>query len=594
MLKKYFYIILPCLLIYLNGCGVLIFNEEKMAQKRYQIQEEQYKPYQLKNTIEGYKEFIDLYPKNTFVDDAKSQIDVLEFSPYEKADNIEGYMEFKMRYPKNRYVSKANWSIEQVEIKRYEKMDSIEGYREFLLKYPESIFAVLAMERLQELEIRELDRDLSNKYGFDLLQYRLSLKRLKNKLPDLKGISLGDYNFFAMLADIKGKRYFHTSLIYPYDLSHLDASSSETSAMFFDNLLSVMLEYLHNYFKSNGEIDGFSFDISSSEHGFHGDKKVFLEYCFRLDKVNLFAGNKLDKQSLLAGSRIIILREVAVVEKKAFLEKHTSVVKSSVIENIASTQKSADIGGKSLPEEEKPLPVKMDGTGIMTVVRDAQNSSDHIISLSCELVSKSGQRHTMKTIEKWKDFRYSEGIKDKSIRKYIDPPFNYGRSILTVNYNDRERAFWYCEEYGDAGRISNTERLRPPAESDFSLTDYIEINIEEEKHKFLKNEDYAGGSCFLVESVPVIKKSRKYEKRISWIDSHDMLPLKVEYFNGKGELCNILTVEWQKKFGFWFWKKAEAHNVQTGYKTFFETEDVRVNVGFNERDFTRFVLEQKR
>ena len=110
------------------------------------------------------------------------------------------------------------------------------------------------------------------------------------------------------------------------------------------------------------------------------------------------------------------------------------------------------------------------------------------------------------------------------------------RNILTWNYKDREKAFWALAPYGtftttvlNATRLIDTERLRPPAESDFSLTDYVDINVGEERHNLLRREAFEDKKCFVVESTP-LKKDRKYGKRISWIDQRSFIPLKVEYW----------------------------------------------------------------
>ena len=114
MYKKNIYIVVIVISLFLESCGVLIFNEEKMAMKKLKIHEEQYQPYKLQKTLEGYREFIAKYPKNLFVKEAQLQIENLEFAPYEEEDSVEGYMEFKMRYPTNRHTYKASVKIEQV------------------------------------------------------------------------------------------------------------------------------------------------------------------------------------------------------------------------------------------------------------------------------------------------------------------------------------------------------------------------------------------------------------------------------------------------------------------------------------------------
>ena len=341
---------LVCVFIFIQGCGTL-FQKDK-ALKEFQHDEAQYQPYKVTNTIEGYREFIATYPKNLFVSDAELQIENLEFAPYEEEDSVEGYMEFTIRYPDNRHTPKASVKIEQAEVKRYEKMDTIEGYQEFLEKYPTSTFAVLAKQRLQELEFRETNSTLEKEYGFDLLAYRLNLKRLKKTLDRVDGINLGDFTCFVSFTTYEGKKYFHTSLIYPTDLSYLDTTATETHDRFFDPILSKALTYLDNHFAKKSEIDGFSFDIASSAHSYYGDRKTILGYYFPISQVTLFATDRTDKKDLLARSIILAPKELVSKDKE-----------------VASTQVEDSVDLE-----------KLDGLQIMTLVSERERGNDYIIS----------------------------------------------------------------------------------------------------------------------------------------------------------------------------------------------------------------------
>ena len=556
MHKKHFSILLVCVVIFLQGCGTL-FQKDK-ALKEFQHDEAQYRPYKVTNTIEGYREFIATYPKNLFVSDAELQIENLEFAPYEEEDSVEGYMEFTIRYPNNRHTPKASVKIEQAEVKRYEKMDTIEGYKEFLSKYPDSTFAVLAKQRLQELEFRETNSTLGKEYGFDLLAYRLNLKRLKKTLDRDDAINLGDFTCFASFRTYEEKKYFHTSLIYPTDLSHLDTTATETHERFFDPILSKALIYLDSHFMKKSEIDGFSFDIASSAHSYYGDKKTILEYYFPINQVTLFATDRTDKKDLLARSMILAPKELVSTDKEVTLTK---------------AEDSVDLE-------------KLDGLKIMTMVSERDQGNDYIISRSW-----TRGRHTMRTIEKRKNFRGEGDIIDKSVLRYIGPPDLYGTNILIWNFKNREKAFWYKSFHSDSTRIVDTESIRPPAEFDFSLEDYIEIKVSEERHALLSSEAYGDRMCYVVESTP-IQKDIRYGKRMSWITCNSFIPLKIEYWDREGKSWKIAEVEWQNVFGFWFWKSAVIKNMQTGAQTFITVNDVRVNVGLDDRDFTRHGLEK--
>jgi hypothetical protein len=231
----------------------------------------------------------------------------------------------------------------------------------------------------------------------------------------------------------------------------------------------------------------------------------------------------------------------------------------------------------------------------MAMVSRRDRGKDYIVSSSWERVTGDGRTDTMKKIEKRKNYENNKEFIDKTIIRYIGGS-KYGReapaqAILIWNHKKKKRAFWYIMRRGDAGITSNPDRFRPIAESDFSLTDYVDINYGDEKHRLLKEETYGAANYSVVESIP-LRKGIAYGKRISWIDRHDWTPQKIEYYDKEGKLWKRLLIDWQNKFGLGFWKKAEAENVQTGLKTYINIEDVRVNLGLRDKDFTKFDLER--
>ena len=244
--------------------------------------------------------------------------------------------------------------------------------------------------------------------------------------------------------------------------------------------------------------------------------------------------------------------------------------------------------------ERKDKEKLIDGLKIMTMVSERDRGEDYIISTSWRFTDKGSERHRMKYTERRKNYRGEDGFIYKSIIRYTHPPNVQKRSFLTWNYKSREKAYWYFfHNYRNAKRATNIEFLRPPAESDFSILDYIDVNLQEETHRLLRSEMYKDELCYVVESVPV-KKNIKYGKRISWIDHDNWIPFKIEYFDKKGEPWKTISITWQKISGLWFWKRAVVENMQKQYKTFILIEDVKVNVGLDNREFTKGALERKR
>jgi hypothetical protein len=281
-----------------QGCGVLFYREEDERKR----QEAEYRPYQQKNSIEAYQEFIKKFPDNLFVSEAKCSIEFFEFAPYEQKDTIEGYRDFMKSYPANRNITRAVEKIDQLEFKQAEDADTIAGYREFLRQHPRSNYIMLAQQRLQDLEFRDLDTICQQQFRFDLLLYRLNVNRLQQQLEPANA-DIADFTLFASLPRLAGKRCFNTNLIYGDVLLQLDANS-KSSDLLFNFLISKLLIYLDQKFTIKKDVEGFCFTVSSSANRFYGEAIIMLEYFFPTENVHQFALGQLKPEELFARARV--------------------------------------------------------------------------------------------------------------------------------------------------------------------------------------------------------------------------------------------------------------------------------------------------
>lgn len=251
----------------------------------------------------------------------------------------------------------------------------------------------------------------------------------------------------------------------------------------------------------------------------------------------------------------------------------------------------AGIDGVVKEGDEAQFPI--DGLKVMTMVSERDRGEDYVITTDWRYTEKGRVRHTMKCTEKRKYYGGKEDLLYKSAVRYTAPPNIQRKSFLIWNYRDRERALWYYVlGMSAAQRTTNLELLRSLAETDFDLADYYDINLGEEKHALLRSEACEDAACYVVESTP-IKKQLPFGKRIIWIDQRNLIPLKVEYYDKTGALWKLLTITWQNRDGVWFWKKAVVENTQNDNKTFIAIEDVKLNTGLKDRDFTKGVLQQQ-
>ena len=101
-------------------------------------------------------------------------------------------------------------------------------------------------------------------------------------------------------------------------------------------------------------------------------------------------------------------------------------------------------------------------------------------------------------------------------------------------------------------------------------------------------------SAFAEASQEKAKESKDKEKLI---DGLNIMTMVSERNWGEDYIISTswrLSITWQKISGLWFWKKAVVEKIQKKYKTFIIVEDVKVNAGLDNREFTKGVLERKR
>lgn len=236
---------------------------------------------------------------------AKWELDRKFYESYEERNTIEGYEEFIKKDPENVYIDKARQNLEKAR-QRAELIncDTAECLKEFLAKHPASDFSQEAEAHMQELEVGELDRQLKEEYSFDLLLYRLEIRRLRQELTAGGKEALGDFTGGFSFEIVEGKRYFCTRLTFRDESMVSNGASEEITEEIFDYILAGELEYLNIKFKKKEKIDGFRFELASSDPA-SNKKKVLLVLHFPLSEVDLFAAGRLEKKAFMKKARVV-------------------------------------------------------------------------------------------------------------------------------------------------------------------------------------------------------------------------------------------------------------------------------------------------
>ncbi|MCP4148192.1 MAG: outer membrane lipoprotein-sorting protein [bacterium] len=170
---------------------------------------------------------------------------------------------------------------------------------------------------------------------------------------------------------------------------------------------------------------------------------------------------------------------------------------------------------------------------------------------------KTVRRMTSKSKETKKDG-------DMSVITFLWPADVKGTSMLTHSHKKRDDDQWlFLPSLKRVKRISSRNKSGAFMGSEFAYEDLGSQEVEKYSHKWLKDEELDGRDCWVIQLIPTSKKSG-YSKQIQWIDKEYRQPLKMEYYDRKGELLKVgLFREYKKLQEWWRVHEIKMDNVQT-------------------------------
>ncbi|MCP4215996.1 MAG: outer membrane lipoprotein-sorting protein [bacterium] len=200
-----------------------------------------------------------------------------------------------------------------------------------------------------------------------------------------------------------------------------------------------------------------------------------------------------------------------------------------------------------------------------------------------------------KTVRKMTS-RTKEAAKDgdMSVITFLWPADVKGTRMLTRSHKKKDDDQWlYLPSLKRVKRISSRNKSGAFMGSEFAYEDLGSQEVEKYSHKWLRDENLDGRDCWVMERIPVSKKSG-YSKQVSWVDKEYRQPLKMEYFDRKGELLKIAAfVKYKKLKNWWRVHEIKMNNVQTRKSSVIKWSMRELKEGYNKDDFDSEALSEE-
>ena len=222
------------------------------------------------------------------------------------------------------------------------------------------------------------------------------------------------------------------------------------------------------------------------------------------------------------------------------------------------------------------------GRGIIEKVDAAVVADDATLLMTMTLINDRGES-LVRGMWSWK-----QGTA-KTALVFVEPEDVKGTAFLTVEGNDDvDDDMWlYLPSLDLTKRIDADSKAQNFMGSDFTYDDMGERDIDDYGYTLLREETCDGQHVLVVEGIALNPQDTGYSKLISWIRDDIWMPVKVEYYDLRGDLEKVQTNSRIEEIdGYWAVTKMEMENVQTNHSTIVEMTQIELNKGVPEEVFT--------
>jgi len=237
-------------------------------------------------------------------------------------------------------------------------------------------------------------------------------------------------------------------------------------------------------------------------------------------------------------------------------------------------------------------PDKLDGLAIMKKSRELYSFKDQIATVTLQLIDKDSSERKIVTRRLWKNYSGQEGLDSKTLFWTEFPPENKGTGFLIWDYttDGKPDDLWlYLPSLRQSRRMTTRDQDDAFMGSDLTFADMGQRRLDEDVHTLMGEGKFNNIPCYVVQSVPKEKNSI-YSKRVSCISKKDLLTLKIDYYDRKGDLLKTQNIDWQEKSGFHIYKQMVVKNIQTGHSTIFTISDLKLDNGLKDDELTERAL----
>ncbi len=171
-----------------------------------------------------------------------------------------------------------------------------------------------------------------------------------------------------------------------------------------------------------------------------------------------------------------------------------------------------------------------------------------------------------------------------------------GTALLSyAHILDPDDQWMYLPALKRVKRISSVNKSGPFMGSEFAFEDFSSQEVGKYSYNWLHDEPCGDRLCHVTERTPLYEHSG-YTRQISWVDTTDYQPRKIEFYDRKDQLLKTLTMTDYRLYEDQFWRSHDLfmENHQTDKTTRLTWGEIAFQTGLTASDFTTNAIKRAR
>ena len=206
------------------------------------------------------------------------------------------------------------------------------------------------------------------------------------------------------------------------------------------------------------------------------------------------------------------------------------------------------------------------GLRLMTEIENANSGfGSDSAQLELAMINAQGDKISRRLEVQAQEF---SGDGDRSMVTFSWPADVKGTRMLTWAHPDGDDDQWlYLSAIKRVKRIATNNKSSSFMGSEFSYEDMSTPELPEYNYKFLEEVKYEDHDCWKIERIST-SKNTGYSKEVVYYDRSIMNPIRIEYFDRRGEMWKVAALSDYKKYDQWWRPGAiEMTNIKNGKKS---------------------------